>query len=38
MLEPYGREVILLIGRRLHQHGTDLLENYRYFRELAEKR
>ncbi|MCI0397196.1 MAG: RuBisCO large subunit C-terminal-like domain-containing protein [Chloroflexi bacterium] len=37
MLESYGREVILLIGGGLHQHGPDLAANCRTFRQLVEQ-
>jgi ribulose-bisphosphate carboxylase large chain len=37
MLEVYGREVIFLIGGGLHQHGPDLVENCRYFRQMVAK-
>ena len=36
MLELYGREVIFLIGGGLHSHGSNLVENCRYFLRLVE--
>jgi ribulose-bisphosphate carboxylase large chain len=37
MLEVYGRDVIFLIGGGLHQQGPDLVENCRYFQNMAAK-
>ncbi len=36
MRQVYGSDVIFLIGGGLHQHGPDLVENCRYFRQLVE--
>ncbi len=36
MLESYGAEVIFLIGGGLFKAGPDIVQNCRYFRELAE--
>jgi ribulose-bisphosphate carboxylase large chain len=35
--EVYGREVVILVGGGLFQHGPDLVENCRVFRQLAER-
>jgi len=37
MLQSYGTEVIFLIGGGLFKAGPDIVQNCRYFRELAEK-
>ncbi len=37
MLETYGQDLIFLIGGGLFKHGPDLVENCRYFRQMAEK-
>ena len=37
MRQVYGPDVIFLIGGGLHQHGPDLVENCRYFRQLVER-
>ncbi len=37
MAKTYGTQVVFLIGGGLHKHGPDLVENCRYFRELAEQ-
>jgi len=37
MFETYGRDLIFLIGGGLFQHGPDLVENCRYFRNMVEK-
>jgi ribulose-bisphosphate carboxylase large chain len=37
MIETYGQDLIFLIGGGLFKHGPDLVENCRYFRNMAEK-
>jgi len=37
MLLTYGRDVIFLIGGDLHRRGPDLVDNARFFRQLAEE-
>ena len=36
MLDFYGRDVILLVGGGLHQHGPDIVANCRAFRRLVD--
>ena len=37
MLDTYGKDLIFLIGGGLFKHGSDLLENCRYFKKMVEK-